>query len=307
MSWVDRAGETLPDSATHESLLDLLGTLRSRPGAWEPGPIDPSSPSWDTPSARHAALLLPADAEQVVDARHRAGWPGTGSAVFLAPDRSLIGVQEGDGPELPLDLTDARTVGDLTVSVVDADAPAPVYEIDVACGFARLHDEDGRSPDRSVVTQLLRRTTVDRGRIEVAPPAGWSLIDSGPGADVFETRFTQSVLGDDTVLTLIQSPGGSAASLMYGGRSFTATADVGEEPAWVHESDDGTVAVVSTRGNTAYEVRGEEVTVDDLAAVLGALVPETTAGWVERFGPLETADLDTAACGPQPVLVVDAP
>jgi hypothetical protein len=40
---------------------------------------------------------------------------------------------------------------------------------------------------------------------------------------------------------------------------------------------------------------------------VGALVPETRAGWVERFGPLETADLDTTSCPRQPSLQIDAP
>ncbi len=308
LAWTDSEQGQLPETATHESLLALLETLRPRPAAWEPGPIDPSAASWDTPSAMHAALLLPPDDERIVDARQRPGWPGTESAVFLAPDRSVIGVQEGDGPPLPLDLTDAREIGDVTVAPLEPDGTAPVYGIELACGFARVHDEDGRQPNRRLVTDLIEGMTLVRGTIGITPPRGWSLIDAGPGRDVFETQFTIGALGEDTVLTLVQSPGGSPASLMYGGRSFTPT-EVDGERAWLHRSDDGSadIALVSTRGDTAYELRGSGVSPEDLSAAVGALVPETRAGWVERFGPLETADLDTTSCRRQPSLEIDAP
>jgi hypothetical protein len=252
----------------------------------------------------HAALLMPPDTAQILDARQRPGWPGTQSAAFLAPDRTVIGVQEGDGPQLPLDLTDARTVRGLTIAPLEADGDAPVYGIEMTCGFARIHDEDGQEPNRDEITDLARSTTIDRGSIEISPPEGWTVIDAGPGADVFETQFTVGMLGEDTVLTMVQSPGGSVASLVYGGRSFTPTR-FGGRRAWLHRSADGAdVSVVAKRGDTAYELGGEGVSADDLAAVLGALVPETTSGWVERFGPLETVELDTDTCPQQPSLTV---
>ncbi len=307
LAWTDPTGGALPAWATHESLVEVVGSLRSRPAAWEPGPVDPDGPAWDTPSARHAPLLVPTDAERIIDTRQRPGWPGTESAILLASDDTVIGVQEGDGPPLPLDLAEAREIGDVTVAAPEPDAPAPVYGLEITCGFARVHDQNGSEPNRPEISTLLRRTTIDRGRIELDVPPGWTVLDAGPGDDVFEIQFTVDVLGDETILTLLQSPGGSVAALMYGGRSF-APGDIGGEPAWVHRAAEGAgVAVVSTRGDTAWELGGEGVSVDDLVAALGALAPETTAGWVERFGPLETVELDTTSCPQQPELVIDAP
>ena len=306
LSWVDFDGAVIPETATHDSLLQLLGTLSARAEAWEAGPIDPASPSWDTPSAQHAALLLPPEADQVIDARHRPAWPGTASAVFLAPDRTVVGIQEGDGPELPLDLAESRQIGDVTIAPLDPESSAPAYGIEVTCGFARLHDETGQPPYRPTLVELVERMTLDRGSIGIELPAGWSLIDDGPGGDVFETQFTVDLLGDDTVLTLVQSPAGSPASLMYGGRAFEPIT-FGEGGAWLHQDGDSAeIAVVAQRAGTAYELSGDGVTVDDLAAVLGALVPSTTAGWVERFGPLDTAEVDIT-CPQQPSLRVEAP
>lgn len=305
VAWVNWDGTSLEASVDRELLVDLVEGLSTQPENWEPGPIDSAHPTWGIPTAATAPLLVPGDATEIVFTAHLPGWPGASNVVVAAPDGSFISLQEGDGPEVPIDVAASSQRGDVTfVPPQDPDAVPLAYDLELTCGFAQMADVPGSAIMRPEIAQLFDGMTIDRGEIAIALPAGWSNVAKGPNGDAFVATFIADLRDKSTEVTMVQSPGGSVATLMYGGRQFEEI-DFDDGTAWRQTNPENAadVTVVAQRAGTAYEIRGRGVSIEDLEALLGSLVPSTVAGWEDRFGELQTADVDTS-CPQQPFFTV---
>lgn len=305
VAWVNWDGTSLEASVDRDLLVDLVGGLSPQPEKWESGPIDSAHPTWGIPTAATAPLLLPGDTAEIVFTAHLPRWPGASTVVVASPDGSFISLQEGDGPQVPLAADATETRGAVTfVPPQDPGAVPLAYDLELTCGFAQLADVPGSAIMRPDIVQLLDAMTIDRGEIAIALPDGWSKVADGPNGDAFVATFLVDLRGEATEVTLLQSPGGSVATLMYGGRQLEEI-DFAGGTAWRQTNQENAedVTVVGQRAGTAYEIGGSGVSIEDLEVLLGSLVPATVEGWEGRFGELQTTDIDTS-CSQQPFFTV---
>ena len=310
-----RATETAPD--------DLGATSTSQPArntiAQAPAltvavttTMPPVAGSGETP------LLLPPERNRLDALTVTRSQLGSSAVLLQAPDLSTISLFEIDGlaptvPEDPdpdadsdSDTTTTTTLAPRQFAAVVVQQPQPdapgEYQLEAPCGTVTVLDVAGRPTFRPEITQLFDAMRINDGVIEIALPAGWGAIDSGPGADEFVFGLPVNIDGRNVTITLAQYPGGSIAvasndQLQYSAATFNG------QPAWLSRDQDNPDAftLVSMVGTTAIRISTSGISLAEAETVIAGLTPGDVDEWTNRFGTLPVdVDPDIRTCADQP-------
>ncbi len=255
---------------------------------------------------------------------------GSSAVVLGAPDGTEVWMAEFDGDRADPSGLDIRQVGALGVGVDRdrEDGALASYRPQVECGFVIVNDAIGQPLDRQPVIDLFSAMSIDGdATIDVTLPTDWSVFSLGESRTIYSARFDVPVdppasgdgsdpadeQGDDeqgeldgggpsASVLLLQTPGGSFAELMFGGRQLDPVAFLGG-PAFVEidSPDPALVSVFWQDSTTVFNLSSTSATLADLEAFAASLAPVDVEQWTARFGASDPAPAAVAPqCAPQP-------
>lgn len=254
--------------------------------------------------SRRAPLVLPGSLLSVDDASIAPAASDSSTLLLTAPDGSTMWMAEFDGDPANTEGVDVRQVGAVGVGVATNSGAASVtYQLLTPCGLVVLNDAPGAPLYRPEVIALFESMSLDgNATIDVALPAGFSVLDIGAAEASFSAQFQVPVFTETRAARLVQIPDGSISQLMFGGRQLAPTTFLGG-PAFVDAAptDPALVSIYWQDGPTVFNVSSIELTFEDLESFVSTLEPTTTDGWTQRFdAQVPEAIAPTSACTPQP-------
>ncbi len=255
-------------------------------------------------------LALPPDSLPVGDATVQPAIAGGSALVLGAPDGTEVWMAEFDGERADPSGLDIRQVGSLGVGVDRnrTDGAAASYRPQVPCGSVIVNDAFGQPFDRPPMIDLFSSMSIDGdATIDVTLPTDWSVFSLGESRTIYSVRFDVPVDSGDVVdasasVLLVQTPGGSFAELMFGGRQLDPVAFLGG-PAFleIDAPDPALVSVFWKDSTTVFNLSSTSATLADLEAFAASLAPVGIDQWATRFGEAEAAPVAaTPQCAPQP-------
>ena len=216
------------------------------------------------------------------------------------PGRTRAIVQADDGSQIAIDLTEdywgtllssmeRRTIAgnDIGVDLKDSHRS---YVVVAPCAMLAVGDGDNSAIWRSEIVSLFQATAIDNATTAITLPSGWSVVRAGPIGEWFSMQYTQAIDGTNRVVSLTQMPGSNAVSFLAdnGGLDFQPINFRGA-PGWKVEAD-GVTQIIWEQNNSAYTISAQSTTVDQLADVVGGLVPQSVDEWNSRFGDRDSHD-----------------
>jgi hypothetical protein len=318
--------ETPGTRATETPPTDLSATSTSQPTrntiAQAPAPtvaatttMPPVAGSGETP------LLLPPERNRLDALTVTRSQLGASALLLRAPDLSTISLFEVDGlapavpeepdPDADSDTTTTTTLAPRRFAAVavqqpQSDAPGE-YRLEAACGTVTVLDVAGRPTFRPEIAQLFDAMRVNDGVVEIALPAGWGAISSGPSTDEFVFGLPVDIDGRNVTITLAQYPGGSIAVASNDQLQYSAATFNGQQ-AWLSrdQDDPDTFTLVSMVGTTAIRISASGISLAEAETVVAGLTPGDVDEWTNRFGTLPVdLDPDIRTCADQPEFRVD--
>jgi hypothetical protein len=318
--------ETPGTRATEVPLSDLGATSTSQPTrntiAQAPAPtvavattMPPVAGSGETP------LLLPPERNRLDALTVSRAQLGASALLLQAPDLSTISLFEVDGlapaapedpdPDANSNTTTTTTLAPRQFAAVVVQQPQPdapgEYQLEAPCGTVTVLDVAGRPTFRPEITQLFDAMRINDGVVEIALPAGWGAISSGPSTDEFVFGLPVDVDGRNVTITLAQYPGGSIAVASTDQRQYSAATFNGQ-PAWLSRDQDNpdALTLVSMVGTTAIRISASGISLAEAETVIAGLTPGDVDEWTNRFGTLPVdLDPDIRTCADQPEFRVD--
>jgi hypothetical protein len=316
--------ETPGTRATETPPTDLSATSTSQPTrntiAQAPAPtvaatttMPPVAGSGETP------LLLPPERNRLDALTVTRSQLGASALLLRAPDLSTISLFEVDGlapavPEEPDPDADSDTTTTLAprqfaavaVQQPQSDAPGE-YRLETPCGTVTVLDVAGRPTFRPEIAQLFDAMVINDGVVEIALPAGWDTISSGPSTDEFVFGLPVDIDGRNVTITLAQYPGGSVAVASNDQRQYSAATFNGQQ-AWLSrdEDDPDRFTLVSMVGTTAIRISTSGISLAEAETIIAGLTPGDVDEWTNRFGTLPVdLDPDIRTCADQPEFRID--
>lgn len=261
-------------------------------------------------------LLLPPERNRLDALTVTRSQLGASALLLQAPDLSTISLFEVDGlapadpevidPDAVVDPDTTTTLAPRQFAAVAVESPRQEmpgeYHLEAPCGTVTVLDVAGRPAFRPEITQLFDAMRIDDGVVEIALPAGWGVISSGPGTDEFVFGLPVDIDGNNVTITLAQYPGGSIAVASNDQRQYSAATFNGEQ-AWLHRDpqDPEAFTLVAMVGTTAIRISASGISLAQAETVIDSLTPGDVDEWINRFGTLPgDADPDTRTCPDQP-------
>ncbi len=289
--------------------------------ARSPSEVETTLPDTTTPPAertgvdRVSSVVVPPSPLALDDVAVSSPPAGSAAALLRGPDGATVWMLDVDGAPTDPGGLEVRRFGEVEIGVAPdaAEATTPSYRVITPCGTVLLTDGPGRALDRPEVVQLLESMSVVDGTVDISSVPGWSVIDSGPSADLYSAVFRVPIEGGATVPVRVeQVPGGAIAQMAFGGRQLEPTTFLGRSAHLdTTAAESGVTRVLWRDGATAFAVSSGDADIDALAEFVDTLEPATPTAWTERFGAsasdpggsAEPASSDAGdACTPQPRL-----
>ncbi|MEP1124089.1 MAG: hypothetical protein ABJH68_09405 [Ilumatobacter sp.] len=252
-------------------------------------------------------LALPTSSLPFVEATVRPAIAGSSALVLGAPDGTEVWMAEFDGEPADPSGLDIRQVGSLGVGVDSnrAEGALASYRPQVPCGVVIVNDAIGRPLDRQPMVDLFSAMSIDGdATIDVTLPVDWSVFSLGDSRTIYSVRFDVPGGGEGAPASalLVQTPGGSFAELMFGGRQLDPVTFL-DGPAFIEiDSPDPTlVSVFWQDSTTVFNLSSNTATLADLEAFAASLTPVGLDEWTARFGAADPVPAAVAPpCSPQP-------
>lgn len=277
-------------------------TPATAPASTTPPTTEP--PFVRTGASRSTPLVLPASLLSVNGASITPAAYGSSTLLLTAPDGSTMWMAEFDGGPANIEGLDIRQVGAVGVGVMESsNAEAMTYQLLTPCGLVVLNDAPGAALYRPEIVALFESMSLDgSATIDVALPAGFSVLDIGAAEASFDAQFQVPVFTETRAARLVQIPDGSISQLVFGGRQLASTSFL-NGPAFIDAipTDPTMISIYWQDGPTVFSASSNELTFEDLESFVDSLEPTTPDGWTQRFDTqLPDAVAPASTCAPQP-------
>ena len=243
-------------------------TPATAPASTTPPTTEP--PFVRTGASRSTPLVLPASLLSVNGASITPAAYGSSTLLLTAPDGSTMWMAEFDGGPANIEGLDIRQVGAVGVGVMESsNAEAVTYQLLTPCGLVVLNDAPGAALYRPEIVALFESMSLDgSATIDVALPAGFSVLDIGAAEASFDAQFQVPVFTETRAARLVQIPDGSISQLVFGGRQLASTSFL-NGPAFIDAipTDPTMISIYWQDGPTVFSASSNELTFEDSRVV----------------------------------------